>query len=390
MSKFIPYGHQCIEEDDIRAVVETLRSDFLTQGPRVKEFEELLAEYCGAKYAVSFSSGTAALHGAYFAAGVGSDDELITSPLTFLATANAALYLGAKPVFVDIEPDTGNIDAELIEPAVTGKTKVIVPVHFAGLPVEMERIAGVAEKHNLIVIEDACHALGAKYKNTTIGDCKYSVMAVLSFHPVKSITTGEGGAVLTNNKDYYEKLVIFRQHGVTKADEAFVNKGEDAGQWYYEMQHLGYNYRLTDIQCALGTLQLKKLDRFIQKRRQIVNTYNMAFKGNRFFDLPVERNGVESAWHLYAIRLKDAYKSSKKKIFEELRSRQLGVQVHYIPVHLQPYYLQLGYSRDLCPRAKDFYEREISLPLYPAMSEEDIDYVIQKVHDVFNLYDKRS
>jgi UDP-4-amino-4,6-dideoxy-N-acetyl-beta-L-altrosamine transaminase len=389
LGKLISYGHQCIEDDDIQAVVEVLRSDFLTQGPKVKEFEDVLADYCGAKYAASFSSGTAALHGAYFAAGVKDGDEVITSPITFLATANAALFLGGRPVFVDIERDCGNIDAKLVEPAVTKKTKAIVPVHFAGHPADMERIAGVARKHNLIIIEDACHALGAKYFGSVIGDCKYSDMAVFSFHPVKSITTGEGGAVLTNYKEYYDKLVMFRHHGITKAEGAFANKGEDVGQWYYEMQHLGYNYRLTDIQCALGISQLKKLDTFIQKRRQIVSVYNQAFKDNPFFDTPVEKGGVESAWHLYAIRLKDAYKSTKSKIFEELRLRQLGVQVHYIPVHLQPYYQQLGYSRDLCPQAKDFYEREISLPLYPAMSKEDIDYVIQKVLDIFNLFGKR-
>jgi UDP-4-amino-4,6-dideoxy-N-acetyl-beta-L-altrosamine transaminase len=382
LNRFIPYGHQGIDEDDIQAVVETLRSDFLTQGPKVREFEELLAEYCGAKYAVSFSSGTAALHGAYFAVDIGDGDEVITSPITFLATANAALFLGGRPVFVDIEPDTGNIDAELIEPAITSRTKAIVPVHFAGHPAEMERIAGVAKKHNLIVIEDACHALGAKYPGLVIGDCKYSDMAVFSFHPVKSITTGEGGAVLTNDKEYHERLVMFRHHGITKDKSAFVNKDEGAGQWYYEMQHLGYNYRLTDIQCALGISQLKKLDRFIQKRRQIVNAYNRAFKGNPFFDLPVEKSGVESAWHLYAIRLKDAYKRLKPKIFKELCLRRLGVQVHYIPVHLQPYYRQLGYSRDLCPKAKDFYERQISIPIYQAMSDEDVEYVISSLLDV--------
>lgn len=388
MGKLIPYGHQGIEEDDIQAVVEVLRSDFLTQGPKVKEFEEALAEYCGAKYAVSFSSGTAALHGAYFAVGIGDDDEVITSPITFLATANAALFLNGRPVFVDIEGDSGNIDAELVEAAITSKTKAIVPVHFAGHPADMERIAGVAKKHNLIVIEDACHAFGAKYLGTTIGDCKYSDMAVFSFHPVKSITTGEGGAVLTNNKEYYEKLIMFRHHGITKAESAFVNKGEDAGQWYYEMQHLGYNYRLTDIQCALGISQLKKLDTFIRKRRQIAGAYNRAFKDNPFFELPVERSGVKSAWHLYAIRLKDAYKSMKPKIFEELRLRRLGVQVHYIPVYLQPYYQRLGYSRDSCPKAKDFYEREISIPLYPSMS--NIGYVVKNVLEGFLLEKERE
>ena len=388
MSKFIPYGHQCINEDDIKAVVEVLRSDFLTQGPKVREFEEALAEYCGAKYAVSFSSGTAALHGAYFAAGIGNGNEVITSPITFLATANAALFLDGRPVFVDIESDTGNIDAGLVEPAITSKTKTIVPVHFAGHPADMERIAGIAKKHNLIVIEDACHALGAKYLGTTIGDCKYSDMAVFSFHPVKSITTGEGGAVLTNNKEYYEKLVMFSHHGIAKDDGSFVNKDEDAGQWYYEMQHLGYNYRLTDIQCAVGISQLKKLDTFIQKRRQIVGAYNRAFKSNSFFDLPVERSGVESAWHLYAVRLKDAYKRVKPKIFGELRRRGVGVQVHYIPVHLQPYYQRLGYSGDLCPKAKDFYEREISIPLYPSMS--NIDYVVKNLLEEFRLEKERE
>ncbi|MDD5064932.1 MAG: UDP-4-amino-4,6-dideoxy-N-acetyl-beta-L-altrosamine transaminase [Phycisphaerae bacterium] len=383
MSKFIPYGHQCIEEDDIRAVVEVLRSDFLTQGPKVKEFDGALADYCGAKYAVSFSSGTAALHGAYFAAGIKDGGEVITSPITFLATANAALFLGGRPVFVDVEPDTGNIDAGLVEPAITSKTKAVVPVHFAGHPADMEKIAGIAREHNLIVIEDACHALGAKYLGSAIGDCKYSDMAVFSFHPVKSITTGEGGAVLTNNKEYHEKLVMFRQHGVTKADSAFVNKSEDAGQWYYEMQHLGYNYRLTDIQCALGISQLKKLDIFIHGRRRIANAYNRAFKGNPFFDLPVEKSSVKSAWHLYAIRLNDEYKSVKPKIFEELHLRGVGVQVHYIPVYLQPYYRRLGYSRDLCPKAKDLYEREISIPIFRTMSDEDVQYVEDNVLSVF-------
>jgi len=382
LNKLIPYGHQCIEGDDIQAVVEVLRSDFLTQGPKVKEFEEALAEYCGAKYAVSFSSGTAALHGAYFAAGLGSKDEIITSPITFLSTSNAGLFLRGRPVFVDVEPDTGNIDAELIAPAVTGNTKAIVPVHFAGHPANLKRIAEIARKYNLMVVEDACHALGARYLDTTIGDCKYSDMAVFSFHPVKSITTGEGGAVLTNSKEYYERLVVFRHHGITKDKNAFVNKDEDAGRWYYEMQHLGYNYRLTDIQCALGISQLKKLGRFIRKRRRIVNAYNQAFKGNSFFDMPVEKSGVESAWHLYAIRLKDAYKRVKPKLFEELHQRQLGVQVHYIPVHLQPYYQRLGYSQDLCPKAKDFYERQISVPIYPAMSDEDVEYVISGLLDV--------
>lgn len=382
MNRLIPYGHQCIEEDDIQAVVEVLRSDFLTQGPKVREFEDALAKYCGAKYAVSFSSGTAALHGAYFAMGIGDGDEVITSPITFLATANAALFLGARPVFVDIEGDSGNIDAELVEPVITSKTKAIVPVHFAGHPAELERIAGIAGEHSLIVVEDACHALGAKYQSTTIGDCRYSDMAVFSFHPVKSITTGEGGAVLTNDKEYHERLVMFRHHGITKDKSAFVNKDEGAGQWYYEMQHLGYNYRLTDIQCALGISQLKKLDIFIQRRREIADMYARAFRDNPFFDLPREKSGVKSAWHLYPIRLKDEHKDFKAKIFMRLREKGLGVQVHYIPVYLQPYYQQLGYKKGLCLNVEDFYERQISIPIYQTMSDEDVEYVISGLLDV--------
>ncbi len=383
MNRFISYSHQCIEEDDINAVVEVLKSDFLTQGPKLKEFEESLASYCGAQFAVGFSSGTAALHSAYFAAGPDVGDEIITSSMTFLATANAGLFLGARPVFVDIEADTGNIKADLIEMAVTKKTKAIVPVHFGGHPAELKTIAETAKKHGLVLIEDACHALGARYMGTPIGDCQYSDMVVFSFHPVKSITTGEGGAVLTNNEDMYKKLVMFRHHGVTKQPDLLQNMSNAGKEWYYEMQYLGNNYRLTDIHSALGVSQLKKLDRFIEKRRQIVEAYGQAFNGNRFFDLPVENDHVESAWHLYPIRLKDKYKSRKAEIFRELRQHGLGVQVHYIPVYLQPYYQQLGFKKGLCRNAEDFYEREISIPLYAAMSREDIDYVIETVLSVF-------
>jgi len=280
--KYIPYSHQDINEEDINAVSEVLRSDFITQGPKIKEFEEALATYCGAKYAVVFSSGTAALHAAYFVCGISKEDEIITSPITFLATANAALFLGAKPIFVDVELDTGNIDPDLIERSITEKTKAIVPVDYAGHPVDLEKISNIAKSYNLLVIEDACHALGTQYRGEEIGNCKYSDMTVFSFHPVKSITTGEGGAVLTNNEEYYEKLIMFRQHGVTKNPKKFLNKSlsftphtshltSHVNHWYYEMQFLGYNYRLTDIQCALGISQLKKLDKFIE-RRPDVNT----------------------------------------------------------------------------------------------------------------------
>lgn len=379
----LSYSHQCIEQDDIEAVLDVLKSDYLTQGPKVKEFEDSLSAYCGARFAVVFSSGTAALHAAYFAAGLSHKDQIVTSPMTFLATSNAALFLGAQPVFVDIEADTGNIEPALIEKAVTDRTRAIVPVHFAGHPAALETLSDIARRHRLLLIEDACHALGAKYKETTVGNCRYSDMVVFSFHPVKSITTGEGGAVLTDREEFHRKLTMFRHHGVTKDKKFFKNSAAAPGDWYYEMQHLGYNYRLTDLLSALGVSQLRKLDGFIRRRREIAATYERAFKDNAFFELPVEKRYAKSAWHLYAIRLNDKYKAHKTQIFAKLRARGLGVQVHYIPVYLQPHYQELGYKRTLCPTAKGFYEREISLPLYPSMAAEDVDYVVRNTLDVF-------
>ncbi|MCD4832090.1 MAG: UDP-4-amino-4,6-dideoxy-N-acetyl-beta-L-altrosamine transaminase [Anaerohalosphaeraceae bacterium] len=382
MTKFLPYSRQFIDDDDIAAVVDVLKSDFLTQGPAVAAFEKALADYCGAEYAVAFSSGTAALHGAYFAAGLGSSDELITSPMTFLSTSNAALFLGARPVFVDVESDTGNIKADLIEKAITDKTKIVVPIHFSGHPVDMEAISKTAKEHNLVLIEDACHALGAEYKGKKIGNCEFSDMAVFSFHPVKAIACGEGGAVLTNNKDYYEKMMMFRQHGVTKDPKRLVNKTQDCGEWYYEMQCLGYNYRLTDMQAALGTSQLAKLDGFINRRREIVEIYARAFAGNDYFDVLSERDYAKSAWHLYPVRLKDKYVSRRVEIFEKLRKSGFWVQVHYLPVHLQPYYQELGYGSDICPAATDYYQRIISIPLFPTMVDEDAEYVAETIFQI--------
>ncbi|RLE14811.1 UDP-4-amino-4,6-dideoxy-N-acetyl-beta-L-altrosamine transaminase [Candidatus Aerophobetes bacterium] len=378
---FLPYGHQWIDEEDIKEVTEVLKSEWMTQGPKVKEFERKLANYCGANYAVVFSSGTAALHGAYFAGGIKEGCEIITSPITFLSTTNAALFLYAHPVFVDVEKDTGNINPGLIEKKVTEKTKVIAPVHYGGHPADLEKISKVAKKYNLLVIEDACHALGAEYKGEKIGSCKYSDMTVFSFHPVKSITTGEGGAVLTNNKEYYKKLIMFREHGVTKDQVEF--KKLPPGDWYYEMHLLGYNYRLTDIQCALGASQLKKLNKFIQRRREIAKIYGDAFRDNDFFELPEEKSYAKSSWHLYPVKLKDMYKDKKREIFAKLREEGLGVQVHYIPVYLQPYYQRLGYRKGICPNAEDFYQREISIPLYQSMSGEDIEYVVNTIFKVF-------
>ncbi len=383
-NKFLPYGHQWIDDEDIQSVVEVLKSDWITQGPKVDEFEQKLANYCGAKYAVVFSSGTAALHAAYFTGGIKEGNEIVTPPITFLSTVNAASFLRAHPIFTDIEKDTGNIDPDLIEEAITKKTKAIIPVDYGGHPVDLEKISEIAKKHNLLVIEDACHALGAEYKSEKIGSCKYSDMIIFSFHPVKSITTGEGGAVLTSNKTYYEKLIMFRQHGVTKDKAKFkVNLHSLPGDWYYEMQLLGYNYRLTDVQCALGISQLKKLDKFIQRRREIVEIYEGAFGDNDFFDLPAEKAYAKSSWHLYPVRLKNRYKEKKKEIFAKLREKGLGVQVHYIPVYWQPYYQELGYKKGICPNAEDFYQREISIPLYQSMNDEDIQYVVKKITRIF-------
>lgn len=391
MKSFIPYGRQFIDDEDIKAVVDVLRSDYLTQGPKILEFEKALASCCGAEYAAVFSSGTAALHAAYFTAGIGPGEEIITSPITFAATANAALYLDARPVFVDTEPDTANLNTALIESALTKKTKAIVPVHYAGHPADLDPILALAYREGIAVIEDACHALGAKYRDKKIGSV--SDMTVFSFHPVKSITTGEGGAVLTDNKDYYEKLIMFRTHGITKDKAKFQVKAEnnfkenlnhDFGDWYYEMQFLGYNYRITDMQAALGISQLKKLDSFIEKRRKIAAFYNSKFRDNPFFEIPPDKEYAYSACHLYPIRLKDTYAERKKEIFSGLRERGIGVQVHYIPVHLQPFYQALGYRQGLCPVAEDFYQREISLPVHVSLTEEDAKYVVDNILKSFN------
>lgn len=380
--KFLPYGKQCIDETDIRNVVNVLKSDFITQGPKIDEFERKLAEYCGSKYAVAFNSGTSALHGAYFAMGIGKGDEIITSPNTFVATSNAALYLNATPIFTDIEKETGNLDVSKVEEKITEKTKLVVPVHYSGNPVDLKELYKIAEEKNIKIIEDAAHAIGAKYHGEKLGNSKYSEMSIFSFHPVKHITTGEGGAVLTNDKSYYEKLIMFRSHGITK--NHFVN--EPDGDWYYEMHYLGFNYRITDIQAVLGISQLEKLDTFVKRRRNIAKLYQNAFEDNPFFRIVTEKANCNSSYHLYPLLIEEKYKDKKKEIFLKLRDEGLGVQVHYIPVYLQPYYQNLGYKKGLCPKSEDFYQREISIPMYPSMSNEDVDYVIRKVFKVFESF----
>lgn len=371
--KFIPYGKQYIDEDDIRAVLDVLRSDWLTTGPKVGEFESALAERAGVKYAVAFNSGTAALHAAYFAAGVGPEDEVITSPITFAATSNAALYLGARPVFADIRTETVNIDPVLIEKNITNRTKVIAPVDFAGHPADLDEIMDIAQKNNLVVVEDACHALGAEYRGRPVGSI--SDMTVFSFHPVKHITTGEGGAVVTGNKDYYEKLIAFRTHGMVREKERMT---EYHGPWYQEMQYLGYNYRITDIQCALGLSQMKKLKYFIDKRKEIASFYSERLSKFEFLELPVELEGTSHAWHLYVIRIKSGI-ISRVDLYESLHRLGIGVQVHYLPVYRHPYYQKLGYSGGLCPEAEHYYSRALSLPIFPSMDLADAERVVRDI-----------
>ena len=375
--KTIPYGHQWIDRDDIRAVEVTLGSDWLTQGPKVGEFEQAICDYTGARYAVAVSSGTAALHLACLAAGIKQGDEVITTPLTFLATANSILYCGGKPVFADIQKDTINISPEEIKKKLTRRTKGIIPVHFAGHPCDLEEIADIARKHNLTVVEDAAHALGAEYKGIKIGSCKHSDMAVFSFHPIKTITTGEGGLITTNKKHLYTKLIALRTHGIYR-DKGLVKK---YGPWYYQMRDLGFNYRITDIQCALGISQLRKINKFIEARRRIVDAYNRKLSPLKGIALPIERRYVKSCWHIYYIRLNDA--TRRKSIFKEFLASGINCQVHYIPVYLHPYYRKIGYRRGICKAAEDFYRRSITLPLYPTLRQVEINKIIRTVLAVF-------
>lgn len=384
--KFLPYGHQSIDEEDIASVVEILRSDWVTQGPKIQQFEKAIARFVESKFAVAFSSGTAALHAACAATDLSPDDEAIISPITFVASSNCVLYLGAKPVFADIKKGTYNIDTNEIRKAITDKTKAIIPTDFAGQPVDLDEIKKIAEEFHLIIIEDAAHALGAEYKSKRIGGI--SDLTVFSFHPVKSITTGEGGMVTTNSKLYYEKLQIFRNSGITRNEKEFRKSNE--GPWYYEMQNLGYNYRITDFQCALGLSQLRRIGAFIKRRRRIVTQYQAAFAPMNEVTLPYEAPNVKSAWHIYVIRLKLQYlMASRREIFEALRGENIGVQVHYIPVYYHPYYQNLGYKRGLCSKAEEYYEEAITLPIFPKMSDSDVESVINGVLKVLSEYKRK-
>lgn len=367
----IPYGRQTIEEDDIQAVVEVLKSEYLTTGPKIEQFERAVADYVGAKYAVAVSNGTAALHAACAAIEIGEGDEVITTPLTFAASANCVLYCGGTPVFADVDPKTYNIDPEDIRRKITKKTKAIIPVHLAGQPCDMDAIYEIAAEYGLFVIEDGAHALGSEYKGKKIGTL--SDMTTFSFHPVKPITTGEGGMVVTDSKELYERLVLFRSHGITR-DEAFLTRND--GPWFYQQLGLGYNYRITDIQCALGISQMKKLERFLARRRELVKRYNDAFGDCPNIVTPYQLPETNSGWHLYIIQVLNC---DRKTVFEELRKEGIGVNVHYIPVYFHPYYQERGYSSVHCPNAEEIYSHIISLPLYPGLTNEEQDEVIEKV-----------
>ena len=377
------YGHQYIDDADIQAVVDVLKSDYLTCGPKIGELEQKLCEVTGAKYAVVCSNGTAALHIAAMAAGVGEGDEVITTPITFAASANCALYCGARPVFADIDPETYNIDPAKVEAAITPRTKAVVAVDYTGQSVALDPLRKICREHGLFLIEDGAHVIGTKYKGQPNGSL--SDMTTLSFHPVKTVTGGEGGAVLTNDETLYRKLVLYRAHGITR--DPSLMEHEPDGPWYYEMIDLGYNYRMTDMQAALIISQLDKLERFSARRKEIVAKYNEAFAKLPQIVVQKEIPESDTTRHLYILRLDpDRLKIDRKRFFEALAAENVCCNVHYIPTYYFPYYEKLGYKRGLCPNAEKLYAEIISLPLYYAMSDEDVESVIEAVTKIAEFY----
>jgi len=376
----IRYGKQDIDESDIEAVTCVLNSGWLTQGPTVPAFEKAITDYCGSNFGVAVNSGTSALHVACLALGLGPGDWLWTSPNTFVASANCGQYCGANVDFVDIDPRTYNISIEALtaklEKAIySGKLpKIVIPVHFAGQSCDMSGIKTLADKYGFKIIEDACHALGGRYKDHPVGSCHYSDIAVFSFHPVKSITTGEGGMAVTNSEELATRMRRASTHGITRESELMTQEPE--GSWCYQQMELGFNYRMTDIQAALGISQLQRLNLFIQKRQKLSERYNRLLSSHPV-TLPYQHPETDSAWHLYVVRLKlDEIKKDRKKVFEQMRNQDIGVNVHYIPVHTQPYYRALGFRKGDFGEAERYYSEALSLPLYPSLEKNQVDKIV--------------
>lgn len=379
------YGHQYIDEADVKAVTEVLTSDYLTCGPKVTELEKRLCELTGAKHAVVCSNGTAALHIAALAAGVSEGDELITTPITFAASANCGLYCGAKPVFADINPNTYNIEPKSVKEKITDKTKAVVAVDFTGQAVELDELLSMCHEKGIVLIEDGAHSIGTKYKGKMVGSI--ADMTTFSFHPVKTVTGGEGGAVLTNSEELYEKLVLYRSHGITR--EAKLLENETHGPWYYEQIDLGYNYRLTDIQCALILSQLDKLEMFSARRKAIVERYNQAFAEIPEIFVQQEIPESDTTRHLYILRIRpEKLTVDRKGFFEALGAENICCNVHYIPVYYHPYYEELGYKKGICPNAEKLYDEIISLPLYYSLTDQDVEDVICAVKKIAEYYRK--
>jgi UDP-4-amino-4,6-dideoxy-N-acetyl-beta-L-altrosamine transaminase len=390
---FIPYGQHFLDAEDIRQVADTLRQGPITQGPRIKAFEEALATYVGAKYAVAVANGTAALHIACLAAGIGREDRVVTSPNTFIASANATLYVGATPIFSDIHPDTLNMDLTALAATCHSlkNIKAIIPVHFAGLPCDMAAIRTLGKKNKALIIEDAAHALGAKYADgVKVGSCRYSDMTTFSFHPVKIIASGEGGAVTTNDEELYHKLLQLRNHGITKDSKQFRDKAAaftdgEVNPWYYEMQDLGFNYRITDFQAALGTSQLRKIEAFLKRRKEIAARYDEAFASETTLTVTQKSGRKFSANHLYVVRIPFATaKMNRARLMTELKKRSIGTQVHYLPVYRHPYYQEHDYSHASCLKAEAYYKEALSLPIYYGLTDEEQKYVIASLKELLS------